>query len=116
MLAQEPSIWPAEVRNAVKDIPPKIEIITLMDDAMIITEFQPGTAKYRCAGIFIETHDHLPLDEHHVAILKHVLDFHGQLLAAFCQAITHRLEVLNAFDALDAVFKNNVIAIIREDV
>ncbi len=87
-----------------------------MDDAIVITERQPGAAKHRGAGVLVKPHDHLPIHQNDIAVFNNVLDFHIQLLTAPGQSVAHLLEGFNPLYTLDAVFKNDVIGIIREDV
>ena len=45
-----------------------------------------------------------------------IRDIHIQLLTAVRQPVAHGLEVLNAFNALDAVLEDDVVVIIGKDV
>jgi hypothetical protein len=113
---QKIPICPAKIGYAIKDVPPKIKIIPLVDNFVILAKSQSGAAEHWRTGIFIEHHDHLPFDENDIGIFHDGLDLHVQLFTTLGQSIAHRLKVLNAFDLLNAVLEYNLVMIIWKNM
>jgi hypothetical protein len=116
VFAQEPPVGALEVRDAVENIPPKIEVIPLVDDPVVGVEGELGASIDRRAGIFIEHHDQLPLEKDLIRVCRQGEDFHAQLFTTPGEAGTHGFEFLDSLNPLNAVLKNDIFMIIREDV
>ena len=116
MLSQEFAVAFFEVRNPVEDIAPEVEVITLVDDAVIRSDRQLCATKEWRARVFIELHHHRPLHEHRVAVLHNGMDFHIQLPAAAGQPPAHLNESCFPCDLLDTVLEYDLIMVIRKYV
>jgi len=113
---QEVSVHAVEPGDRVEDIPPHIEIIPLVNDAVVLTDGQFGAAKNGRDRVLFKAHFHFPLEEHHIGFHHDGLDFHVQLFTTFGQPVAHAGEFFDALDALDAVFKNDILVVIRKNM
>jgi hypothetical protein len=116
MPAQEFPIRFVEIRDTVENIPPQIEIIALMNDAVVRPEREFGASVQRRGWIFIEHHDHLPLEKDLVDVRGQGDDLHVQLLTTSGEARTHCSEPLDAFNPLNAILKDNILMIVGKDM
>jgi hypothetical protein len=116
MFFQEFPVGVVKVGDAIEDIPPQIKIIPLMDDPVILTDGQLGAAEEWCGWIFIERQHHLPLEEDVTGFFDDREDLHVELPAAFYEPATHGLEVIDPLHFLDAIFKDDVLVVVREEV
>ena len=87
-----------------------------MNDPVVGSERELGTAKYRRGRIFIEHHHQLPLEEDLIRIRRQGEDFHAQLFTTPGEALAHGFELLDPLNPLDAILKDNIIMVIREDM
>ena len=83
VFTQESTIDIFKIRNAVENITPQIKIIPLMNDPIIVSEGEFGTAMDGRTWILVEHHDHPPLEEYLARIHRNRQDIHVQLLASF---------------------------------
>jgi len=116
MLSQELSIGLAEVWNVIENIPPHVEVIALMDYAVVWTDGQFGAPKEGGGRIFIEYHHHFPLKKNLAGVRGDREDLHVQLFTALGEAGTHLREGLHPLNTLDAVLKDDLLMIVWEDV
>ena len=113
---QEVSVHAVEPGDRVENVSPHIEIIPLMDDTVVFTNGEFRAAKNGRDRVLFKAHFHFPLEEHHIGFHDDGLNFHVQLFTTFGQPVAHAGEFFDALDALDAVFKNDIFMIIRENV
>lgn len=99
--------------DGIKDVSPQVEIISLVYDPLIGANRQFGAAINGSAWKVFEDHLHLPLEEDIVPLSGNGKDIHVQLLTARRQAFTHPLKFDDPLNPLNAVFKHDVIVIIR---
>ena len=105
-----------EPGNAIKNISPQVVVIALMCDAMIFAKGELCAAEHGGAGKFLEDHGHLPFHEDLVFSLGNGRNVHVQLFAAVREPVAEGDEIFLAFHALNAVLKNNIVMIVREDM
>lgn len=102
--------------NLIENIAPEIVIIALADDAMVFAKGELGAAEHGRVGKFFEDHGHLPFHENLILVLRNGRNIHAQLLAALGEAVAEGDEIFLAFHSLDAILKNNIIMVVRENV
>ena len=110
------SVRKLEPGDAVEDIAPEIIIVALLDDAVVVTKGELCAPEHGSAGKFFKYHGHFPFEEDLVFTLRDGRNIHAQLFATLCQASALCHEVLFACHLLDAVLKDDVLMVIRENV
>lgn len=116
VLAHKPPVEAAESGDAVGNVAPEVEVIALLDDPAVVAESELRAAVDRRAGPPSELHLHLPLQEDVTALHHDRTDVHIDLLAAPGEPVAQSDESVDAFDALDAVLKDDVLVVVGEDV
>ena len=106
-----PAVEPGDI---IEYIPPEIKIIPLMNNEAVFTQGQLGAPIQGCAGVFLEFHHHLPLQKDIPGLHNDREDLHLQSIATTSKPLTHRLEILDAFDPLDAILKDNILIVVWE--
>jgi hypothetical protein len=76
MHSQELAIASFEIRDAIKNIPPKIKTVSLVNDPPVFTNCALCAAKHWGAWVFPEPHGHLPLHENNIRIFYNGLYNH----------------------------------------
>jgi hypothetical protein len=113
VFAYESPIWLSKVGDTVENISPKVEIVPLMNDLVILVQCELGTTIDRSGRVFVEHHYHLPIEKYLPRIHSYRFDLHVQLLASPGESRTHGFKLLNAFNSLDAILEYDVWVIIR---
>lgn len=112
LFCQKLAIHLAKVRDVVEDIAPQVIIVTLFLDQSFLAEHQLGRAIHGCVGVFFEHHGHNPIEDNHILILGNSQYLHLQLFRALCQPFSHSDEIVDAFDALNRILKNDIFVVI----
>ena len=99
-----------------EDVAPQVVVVALFDDAPIFSQCEAGAAIDGCAGEFLEDHHHCPFENDEVIAGSDRGNVHVELFTAFGEAVAQSNEILFAFDALDAVLKDDVLMVVRKDV
>jgi hypothetical protein len=84
----EPAVWTVEIWDTIEDITPEIEIISLVNNSVILADGKFSASENGRAGKSLEHHGHFPIKKNLVGILGDGLNFHVQLLTTVGQPFT----------------------------
>jgi hypothetical protein len=107
-------ICAAERGNAIQNSTPKIKIIPLVNDPVIVTKSKFSASKQRGAWKFLEHHQHFPFQKDLTVIHDTREDIHIDLLATRGKPVAHRGELGDPLDPLDAVLEDDILVIVGE--
>lgn len=116
IFVHEFSVRTMEPGDLIENISPEIVIISLSDDTMVLAKGEFGAAEHGRAGKLFEDHGHLPFHEDLILILRNGRNIHVQLFAALGEAVAQGNEIFLAFHPLNAVLKNDIIMVVRENM
>lgn len=112
----KPAVQTADSRNPIDNVSPKIKIIALVDDAVVLIKGQLRAAIDGRTGPISKHHLHLPLEENFWPLLDYRGDFHIKLLAAIGQPLAKGFESIYSLNPLDAVLENDVFVVIGKNM
>lgn len=81
------AVYAAESWDPIDDVAPKVKIIALFDDAVILSDSQFGAPVDRCAWKSSKHHHHFPIKEDCILFFNDREDIHIELFAAAAQPV-----------------------------